>query len=104
VYIMAWSDAHIITLINLYEGNKMLWDTRCMEYRNKEAKDAQVAEFAAELNRTGMYFESNMNCECQGDVFREKSRSLSKGVILAIFRHQRALIRDLKCESQQIVK
>ena len=38
----------------------MLWDTRCMEYRNKEAK---VAEFAAELNRTGMYFESNMNCE-----------------------------------------
>jgi len=60
VYIMAWSDADIITLINLYEDNKMLWDTRCMEYRNKEAKDAKVAEFAAELNRTGMYFESNM--------------------------------------------
>jgi len=57
VYIMAWSDADIITLINLYEDNKMLWDTRCMEYRNKDAK---VAEFAAELNRTGMYFESNM--------------------------------------------
>jgi len=35
----------------------MLWDTRCMEYRIKEAK------FATELNRTGMYFESNMNCE-----------------------------------------
>ncbi|XP_031327744.1 uncharacterized protein LOC116158995 [Photinus pyralis] len=45
-----WSKDEVLELIQCYEENEMLWNTRCTEYRNREKKQALLREFAIQFS------------------------------------------------------
>ena len=49
----AWSGEKIVSLIELYEANPCLYDTKCKDYHNRDKKKKAVAEIASTLEMSG---------------------------------------------------
>lgn len=47
-----WSKDETCTLISIYEENTVLWDTKSIEYRNRDAKNKIILEIAAKFDCT----------------------------------------------------